>query len=197
MKILRDGREIFLEGTSEHPSEIVNDFLVRIHDCLKSGYNDIILNFEDVKGEFSTFMLPIIAICDWLRANDGKIDIRLPRKSEIKKLFFNAGWAHLLVPNRYNPNEIKVSHFNARRFTTANEQHISIRDMLQILIASDHGKISDDILRALEWSLSEITDNVLVHAESSLGGLVQMAILPEEIIFTVCDIGRGILPAAR
>jgi anti-sigma regulatory factor (Ser/Thr protein kinase) len=50
-------------------------------------------------------------------------------------------------------------------------------------------------LAALEWSVNEITDNVLVHSQSLVGGLVQMSMfqrLSRRIEYIVVDAGLGI-----
>jgi STAS-like domain of unknown function (DUF4325) len=50
-------------------------------------------------------------------------------------------------------------------------------------------------LKAIEWSLNEITDNVINHAQSPIGGLLQVTNFGRErkiIEFCVCDAGIGI-----
>ena len=56
-----------------------------------------------------------------------------------------------------------------------------------------------DLIRALEWSINEITDNVLNHSESLDGSLVQLNTFGEEhkIRFVVADAGRRIPSAMR
>jgi hypothetical protein len=53
--------------------------------------------------------------------------------------------------------------------------------------------------KAIEWSINEITDNVLVHSESSLGGLVQLTAMKntKKVEFVVCDNGIGIPKSLR
>ncbi len=48
---------------------------------------------------------------------------------------------------------------------------------------------------AFEWSVNEITDNVLTHSESSIGGLVQVSTFQKnknQVQFVVADAGVGI-----
>jgi hypothetical protein len=54
-------------------------------------------------------------------------------------------------------------------------------------------------MTALEWSLNEISDNVLNHADSARGGLAQVSTFTERHIvkFVVADGGRGIPVAMR
>jgi anti-sigma regulatory factor (Ser/Thr protein kinase) len=56
-----------------------------------------------------------------------------------------------------------------------------------------------DVLNGLEWSLNEITDNVLNHSRSEEGGWFQVVTFAEkgEVEFVVADPGRGIPAAMR
>ncbi len=61
------------------------------------------------------------------------------------------------------------------------------------------GQLQPDLLRAIEWSLDEITDNVLNHADTSRGGILQVD-APRGGGFlqvTVADGGRGIPDTMR
>ena len=66
-------------------------------------------------------------------------------------------------------------------------------------IVIGHMDLDRAALAGLEWSLNEITDNVLVHAEAPLGGLVQVSTFTEakRIMFVVADAGRGVLSSMR
>jgi hypothetical protein len=54
-------------------------------------------------------------------------------------------------------------------------------------------------LKALEWSLNEITDNVLNHAESPTGGMLQIQSFPTKnsVTFFVADTGLGVAATLR
>ena len=60
-------------------------------------------------------------------------------------------------------------------------------------------ELERDVITGLEWSLNEITDNVLNHSESAHGGLIQASTMREhqKIQFVVADSGRGILSSMR
>jgi len=55
------------------------------------------------------------------------------------------------------------------------------------------------ILSGLEWSINELTDNVLNHSKSPIGGLIEATTYPknETIAFAVADAGIGILDSLR
>jgi len=54
-------------------------------------------------------------------------------------------------------------------------------------------------LAAVEWAFNEITDNVLNHAQSNVGGLIQFSTRAKSkrIEFAVCDVGIGIAASLR
>lgn len=56
-----------------------------------------------------------------------------------------------------------------------------------------------DIISGLEWSINEITDNVLNHSNSRNGGFIQVSTYPKmgQINFAISDSGRGILKSLR
>src|SRR5690606_1063310 len=56
-----------------------------------------------------------------------------------------------------------------------------------------------DVIAGLEWSINEITDNVLNHAQAPDGGLVQVSTFRDRrrVAFAVGDAGRGILASLK
>jgi hypothetical protein len=53
---------------------------------------------------------------------------------------------------------------------------------------------------AVEWALNEISDNVLNHSRSSIGGLLQLAVFDnsrQKVEFTVSDAGAGVPTTLR
>lgn len=53
---------------------------------------------------------------------------------------------------------------------------------------------------AFEWAVNELTDNVLVHSESTVGGLVQVSTFvkfSKRVQFVVADAGIGIPTSLR
>jgi len=65
---------------------------------------------------------------------------------------------------------------------------------MQIILGSLTGFTRGD-LAAIEWSLNEITDNVINHSKSIIGGLVQLSTFQRDrrrVEYVVCDAGVGI-----
>jgi len=63
------------------------------------------------------------------------------------------------------------------------------------VLLSSIGGLSETELHGIEWAISEITDNVLTHSESPLGGIMQVTTYERQqkrVEFAVCDTGVGI-----
>jgi len=59
--------------------------------------------------------------------------------------------------------------------------------------------VSRDVIAGLEWSINEITDNVLNHSRSIYGGIVQVSTFPKNssVSFAIADSGVGILETLK
>jgi hypothetical protein len=127
---------------------------------------------------------------------EGKVDfeLTLPENEGLQRLFKNSNWAHIIQPKKFAPSEFSSPiHLPATRYRTAEEQHRLVDDILNKMLSS----ITDfdrSHFKAIEWSINEITDNVLVHSESTRGGLIQLTAMKntKKIEFVVSDSGIGI-----
>ena len=82
------------------------------------------------------------------------------------------------------------------RFEDFNEQSQLVNEVMETIL-SNLSDFDRNHLRAIEWSLNEITDNVLVHSNS--GGLMQVTAMRtrKKIEFVVADAGLGIAQSLR
>ena len=73
-----------------------------------------------------------------------------------------------------------------------------MNETLDVLLRSIPSFQRDD-LNALEWSINEITDNVLNHADCDVGGILQVSKFERDrkVAVGVVDSGRGILASLR
>lgn len=69
---------------------------------------------------------------------------------------------------------------------------------METLLANFTG-FSRSRLKAIEWSSNEITDNVLVHAQSEIGGIIQVIAMRNNngVEFVVGDAGLGVARSLR
>ena len=174
--------------------------LAAIHQARKEGSASITLDFSATTLAFPGPMLAVLAACMRLR-EESDMDVSLVRPTEgsLRRLFANANWAHLVAPHvlaksTYHP----ASALPASRFRSPDEQH-EIVDRILDAVLSSPARLDRSNLAVFEWAVNEITDNVLQHADSAQGGLVQLNHYPERkhLEFAVADAGRGIPDTMR
>jgi STAS-like domain of unknown function (DUF4325) len=97
-------------------------------------------------------------------------------------------------PQKYTLNNRRRSNnLPALQFLDGDAQNNVVNQAMEILMETI--KVQERTqLKALEWALNEITDNVLNHAESPIGGLVQIQSFRSKnrVSFYVADAGLGI-----
>ncbi len=127
-------------------------------------------------------------------------DIRLPKIPQLKNLFHNTNWLHLINPEQYLKSTYRAErHVEALLFNDSATQDYVVKQILRAVLSSSDG-LSRDGMTALQWSLDEITDNVLSHAKSKFGGLIQVTTHRNErrrVNVTVADAGIGIPTSLR
>ena len=139
-------------------------------------------------------MIPLLAGVDALRRDGVSFSIDLPVDEKLKRLFLNTNWAHILAPGHYQESDtVHDRHVATHRFDDANGQHKLVNSFMDVVLRSM--ELERDVIGGLEWSINEITDNVLNHAQCDDGGIVQVSTFIEskKVAFGVADSGRGIL----
>jgi anti-sigma regulatory factor (Ser/Thr protein kinase) len=193
MSITSDGNTISVQH------EISKDACLRLLAAMHNtvairGYQDLTLDFSSCSGAFSPEMLALCARCLTYGQEGIHISIVLPTDPRMRRLFLNTNWAHLLDQRSYEPSRYRgYTHAAALRFSDAREQHKAADKILDILLAAiSHFRRND--IRYIEWIVNELTDNVINHARSSIGGIAQVTNLRqrEQIEISVCDGGLGI-----
>lgn len=166
-------------------------------DEVDQGSNDeLLLDFGPCTGAYTNGMLPLLCTIDKLRLQGSRVSLALPTDEQVSRLFVNSNWAHFLDPERFAPSKVSAEkHLSTQRFATGAQQKAAVDGLLEVILRS--ALIPRQHLKALEWSLNEVTDNVLNHAEASLGGYVQAIAYKDRVSFTVADGGIGILNSLR
>lgn len=170
------------------------------HATAEKGFADITLDFSATSSAFPAPMLAVLAICARLR-DERDMDLALVRPAEgrLRRLFSNANWAHLACPQKFEGSTWQPTDvMPARRFTSPEEQENIVSQIVDAVLSSPAGLTRRD-LAAFEWAVFEIADNVLRHADSAQGGLVQLSQYPtrQQLEFVVADAGRGIPDTMR
>jgi anti-sigma regulatory factor (Ser/Thr protein kinase) len=175
--------------------------LASIHQAVEgSAYEDLVLDFEECTAAFAGPMLGICAQVMKLREVGMSFSLVLPTAAGLARLFRNANWAHFLEPATYAPSTFKgYTQIPATQFRTPEDQNRAVNRVVNaILVAIPDIQRQD--FAALEWSINEITDNVLTHAQSWIGGLVQVSTFQKDrkrIEYIVADAGIGIPVSLR
>lgn len=193
MPVETSGNTVFITGNyTTEDLYYVSSSLHRIAD--KQGYQDFTLDFSQCGQAYSAAMLPICAWClhHWKRG----IDVRLvlPEDRRLRALFSNTNWAYFIDHRSWPESRYRgITHSPALRFTSGAEQNATVNKAMDVLLAAIK-HLSRDELRYLEWAITELTDNVMNHSESSCGGLLQITNhrARKEIEVVVSDAGLGI-----
>src|SRR5215831_7719351 len=164
------------------------------------GYQDLELDFSSCTAAYGGPILAIAAQTKRYQIGGLDVDLLLPKDERLNRLFLNANWANLIDPRRYDPGTYRgYEQIPVMQFRTGQDQHESVT-LVTEKILSALSSFDRNHLKAIEWSLNEITDNVINHAESPIGGLVQITNFRREqkvIEFCVCDAGIGIPASLR
>lgn len=192
--LVRDGNRIVVSG--EFGVGDLHRPMGMLHQAIQNaGYEEIVLDFSNCVAAFPAPMLALCAKVTKLRQANIDFDLIPPGDKDKQRLFVNTNWAHLLCPRKYDPSDFKgYSQIPATQFSDPTMQQAAVNRIVNSIL----GAIPDiqrSNFAALEWSINEITDNVLVHAESSVGGFVQVSIFKKnrkKVQFIVVDAGRGI-----
>lgn len=187
-----------IQVTGKVNSFNVRDFCGAITLFEKSQNDRLTLDFQNVSHAYPNGVLPIIAQIHRLRQNGKKIYVKLPNNNNTRKLFRAVNWAHHLSPEQFQKSESTHDrHLVTRFFTNATEQKNLVYDFMDVILRNM--ELPRDIISGLEWSINEITDNVLNHSQSSIGGIVEATTYPSNgyIAFAVADAGLGILTTLK
>jgi anti-anti-sigma regulatory factor/anti-sigma regulatory factor (Ser/Thr protein kinase) len=163
----------------------------------KKGYEDLILDFSKCESINSGAMAAFCANIFSVRKN--RIDFSLipPNREALSRLFMNANWAFYIEERKYKKLDIKNGNKNIPllHYNDSSSQQNVVNDILQSLLCAIEG-LSRTNLKAVEWALNEITDNVINHSNSDQGGFVQLFYKNHSnrkfIELVVSDAGDGI-----
>lgn len=179
-------------------SYVIGDFSSALAIHLKTKSKDLTIDFSYVRQAYPNGMLGIISTISNLRALGHTVKVILPTDFEVRKLFRNGNWAYFLAPEENLKSEsFHDRHLVTRQFSSNNEQTEVVNDFMDVILRNM--EVPKDIISGLEWSINEITDNVLNHSDSKIGGFIQVSTYPKNdtIAFAVGDSGRGILNSLR
>lgn len=198
MPIRSEGNTIYIVGDLLAPDW--HRVLAAMHNVTQVRlYRDIVLDFSDCTKAFAPEMVGLSAQCQayWKAGID--ISLKSPKDEKLARLFKNANWAHLIDFRGHDESRYRgVTQVPTLRFSSAKEQYEAVNKAIDLLLSAiSHFKRED--LRAMEWAINEITDNVLTHSQSKIGGLVQVTNMRSsaQVEFVVSDPGVGVPGSLR
>ncbi len=177
-----------------HPFDM-HRLCAALHQTVQPGAANVTLDFSACTGITQAVMLPLMPIVTTYRERHGVgFTLRLPSDEGLSRLFVNANWAHHIDPEGFQPNVYQGGHVPALRFEDdgAHGQDTILARVMELILRNL--ETSRDTLKAVEWSLGEIMENVPMHAESPVGGFVQATAFNNgnAVEFVVADGGIGI-----
>lgn len=185
----------------EMPAEFRKHCLNRILDKLWTIHEDaskasVVLDFGLVTKAFPNTMLPVIGMVAFMRSEGLACSYRPPGDRRTRQFFERTNWSHLLDPTTHS-SSVSASHRHvaAQAFIDSGQQREVVKQTIDRVL--EYKSFSEATLDALSWTLSELADNVLTHAESPAGGLIQVEVMKDQIAVCIVDIGRGILASLR
>lgn len=187
-----------IEFTGKLNSFNVKDVCSAINLFKQSENKNLTVDFSRVIQAYPNGVLPIISSITEIRNEGYEVYVKLPQNDNVRRLFRSVNWAHFLSPTQFEKSESTHDrHLVTRNFRDENEQTQVVNDFMDVVLRSM--EVPKDVLSGLEWSINEITDNVLNHSQSKNGGFVQASTYPTngQIAFAVADSGRGILASLK
>jgi len=176
-------------------------FLSILHTIVqKLKYQDVILDFESCTSAYQNSMLSVCAQVMACRSNGISFSVLPPAERQFDNLFKNSNWGFFLDPDRYEPSNFRgYTRIPATQYRTPSEQQAAVNRIVNVMLGAIPELERSD-LAAFEWAVNELTDNVLVHSESPIGGLVQVSTFAKfrkRIQFVVADAGIGVPTSLR
>ena len=165
----------------------------------KRGFEDVVLDFTGCTSVFPGPMLALCAEVSRRRVAGVDFDLHLPSYSWLERMFVNSNWARHIQPERYPESKFRgYTRVPMTQFETPSQQQALVDRMVDAILCSQT-ELSRSDLGAIEWTLNEITDNVMNHADSPIGGLAQLVNYKQSgrVEFVVADPGIGIPRSLR
>jgi hypothetical protein len=176
-------------------------FLAQIHAIVeKLGYEDVVLDLGHCSLAFQNAMLSVCAQVMAYRKAGVSFELIPPADATLKNLFKNTNWGYLLDPNSFGPSTFKGhTRVAATQYQSPDEQQAAVNRIVNVMLGAIPELERIDFA-AFEWAVNELTDNVLVHANSPVGGFVQVSTFvknAKRVQFVVADAGVGIPRSLR
>ena len=168
-------------------------FLRRVAYARDRGETRIEADFDSVDFFYPDGMAPFVASVTHFVNTGLPVRVGLPRTDDLVDYWDQVGWLDG-IGGTGRVRQRASTYVPLTPYRNADEIHAFLNSALDVL--SETQALSDGALTAFEWSFDEISDNVLLHADSleTEPAWLQMTSYPENqlVEFVVVDTGRGI-----
>jgi uncharacterized protein DUF4325 len=194
--VTRENNVITIEGE-------LYDFhrlLSLVHAAIeKASYSEVVLNMENLTRPYQNTMLSLCAQVMAYRNADINFILLPPKDKRLSNLFNNTNWGFLLDPHKFDESQFRgYTKIPATQYQKPADQQKAVNKIVNVILGAIPDMHRNDFA-AFEWSINELTDNVLIHSESTIGGLVQVSTFKEkkQLQFVIADAGVGIPKTLR
>jgi anti-sigma regulatory factor (Ser/Thr protein kinase)/anti-anti-sigma regulatory factor len=159
----------------------------------KAGYPDVVLDFSSLSSITHSVIPPLAAHLRWL-VRDKKVEFEYlpPRQQHVAVRLIKLGLAHYVEHRRFPKPRLNSSDPSVLQFLDQDEREVAVDKVIKSALRKTD--LSRANIAALEWAVNEITDNVITHSNSAVGGFLICQKLSHYNIleFTVADAGIGV-----
>ncbi len=156
-------------------------------------YPDIVLDLENLASITHSVIPPLVSYLRYL-TQQHKVDYSFvqPRNGPLRERLKNLGMSHYIDYRRFDKPNLKSSSPCVMQFLTNGECDTVTDKVINSVLRS--AQLSRQHIAALEWAVSEITDNVINHSQSPVGGFAIFNKIKNTNIIeiTVADCGVGV-----
>ena len=164
----------------------------------RRGRQQAVLDFSACEAAEQAAMTPLLPVVAGYREGAGaSVELTPPDDEQLKRQFIDANWAHYIDPERYPLTADVGEQPPARRFASETDLEPIVAEAIEQLLAQM--QVERESLAALEWSMYELMDNALSHAQPPGGGFAQAALDAQagRVEFVVADGGIGVAESMR
>ena len=166
--------------------------IMSLAQTVDSGH--VVLDFSRCTRAYPDGVLPLIATVNRMRSEGRDIEVVPPTAKNLAGVFQGVGWTQYLVEGESTFLDLSAQTRKftpARPFRTGAELDVLRESILHVALTQ--GKLAEWLPEAIQWTLWEVMENVLNHAQSECGW-VQASTFSERrhINFVVVDSGIGI-----
>lgn len=192
-EVYADKDTVLLSGALR--TDAIDDVMrVISHIVDEARYPTLRVDLTKVETAFGNFLTVLLNRLIFLKHNRIEITVPDPELYPIKSHLYRLNFFSLLSPQKRKMRAVRADRpLPIMRFCDADEQG-HVVDVMSKAILMQIPNLERSQVRSAQWAISEITDNVLNHANSVIGGLAyaQINYRLKNIEFVVADAGIGI-----